>query len=454
MFLQGMIYLQHLLVVSLFFFPICLITKEKDSRLFLYAGLTAVLCSFLYQFLYALISKIQVESMGIYSIISFICLNGWYLYRGLKVKGWLETVLSTHCEVMIMLQFLPAFELEIAQGQLITSILRVIGIGLLLFLLTPVNRRLVAVTEKKYLKILLNVLLSTALFALYWRELGIYFTPADHVHIDQVPLNEEQFMYPAPSLIDEIKKALVYSFLFCIGIAVAIIVVAKERIATRRLKETIVRENQLKSYIDTIEAMQADIRKIHHDYNNLILTFGGYLYDDQVDADGLRVLYAKISEVKTDTTLASIYLSKLNKIDDLELKSLLTTKLVHASQLGIEVKVEIDQKINSIPIDTIDLLRIIGNLLDNAIEACQACQKPMLTVAFIVMKDHHLLIVENSTNAVSLSLEEIKCSGVSTKGTKRGLGVSNILEILSAYPEVDLETTLEGSLFRQTLVYR
>jgi len=234
------------------------------------------------------------------------------------------------------------------------------------------------------------------------------------------------------------------------------VIVIRYHLLSRRLKEKIQKEQEQENYITTLEVLQTDIRKIHHDYKNLITALGGYLYDndDNVDIKGLKTYYMENIIVQKDVELKTINLSKLQKLKIPEIKGLLAAKLIQASQQSIKVVIEVQDIIEHIPIDIVDLTRVIGNLLDNAIEATMECQNPEIRIAFICNQNIIVIIVENSTISTVLPGMQIFETGFSTKGKGRGLGLSNILDILRQYPYVFQETKLENGYFQQKIVFQ
>ncbi|MFQ7233874.1 MAG: GHKL domain-containing protein, partial [Enterococcus hulanensis] len=58
-------------------------------------------------------------------------------------------------------------------------------------------------------------------------------------------------------------------------------------------------------------------------------------------------------------------------------------------------------------------------------------------------------IIQNTIREKTLPLQELKQTGVSTRGEKRGLGLSNAEEILLKEPNILLETVIEEKIFIQ-----
>ena len=52
-----------------------------------------------------------------------------------------------------------------------------------------------------------------------------------------------------------------------------------------------------------------------------------------------------------------------------------------------------------------------------------------------------------------MNIEEIYEMGFSTKGKNRGLGLSNVKEIISKYEDIILETDITSNSFTQVLIF-
>lgn len=101
--------------------------------------------------------------------------------------------------------------------------------------------------------------------------------------------------------------------------------------------------------------------------------------------------------------------------------------------------------------DTIDLCRILGILLDNAIEAAVLCANPVLNLGIIKKQRSISFIVINSFEGETPKIHEIYVRGFSTNGTGRGIGLANLKSILSNYYNTILDTSIEDNLFIQNI---
>ena len=109
----------------------------------------------------------------------------------------------------------------------------------------------------------------------------------------------------------------------------------------------------------------------------MMLTMAEYIASE--DINGLKNYFTnefmpKNQKLTSDTTK----INSLINLKDIELKSLLSAKLLYALNLGINVEIEIIEEISHIQMDIIDLARIVGIFLDNAIESALETEQPRL----------------------------------------------------------------------------
>lgn len=212
------------------------------------------------------------------------------------------------------------------------------------------------------------------------------------------------------------------------------------------------RENiQHINYMKSLETINKEMQKFKHDYSNILLTIQGYLETENLQ--GLKQYFkSHILKAEQSTFFKNEAFSNLDNLKVVELKGLLSTKVVQANQLGIRLHVEIPETIDSIEMDIIDLTRIIGILTDNAIEACSTHDDAQISISF--MKTNHntiLICIDNTIDEFKIHLDDIYKENFSTKGKNRGIGLTNVKDILKNYDNIDLTTQVEDGWFMQEL---
>ncbi|ODC71721.1 hypothetical protein BB622_08560 [Listeria monocytogenes] len=90
--------------------------------------------------------------------------------------------------------------------------------------------------------------------------------------------------------------------------------------------------------------------------------------------------------------------------------------------------------------DSIDLCKVVGILLDNAVEAALTCENPVIRIAFVKKGDSIIIVFANSLPVNMPPIYKIFEEGFSTKGEGRGLGLASLREIMKKYSHVALDT--------------
>ena len=112
-----------------------------------------------------------------------------------------------------------------------------------------------------------------------------------------------------------------------------------------------------------------NLRSFKHDYVNIMTSLSTYI--DEKRYDELETFfYEHILPMQKNLTQKNGSLNHLLHINILELKSILYAKLLLALNQNIDVNIDIPDEIDSINMDPVDLVRMLGIYLDNAIEAC------------------------------------------------------------------------------------
>ena len=218
-----------------------------------------------------------------------------------------------------------------------------------------------------------------------------------------------------------------------------------ERIQTEAKQKAM---QDLQDYTRNLEAMYNSLRSFKHDYVNILLSLSGYIEDG--DMDRLKDFFeSKIFPTKNLITGEDYKLNQLSNISVLEIKSLLSAKMIYAHESGIDVTIDIPDKVESFLIDTVDLARILGIFLDNAIEAALETEQPQIGLNIIQDKAGVSIIISNSFRDNGVMLHNLKRKGFSTKAGHQGIGLWNAQKIISSYDNVLLETTMKCSYFIQ-----
>jgi two-component system, LytTR family, sensor histidine kinase AgrC len=205
-----------------------------------------------------------------------------------------------------------------------------------------------------------------------------------------------------------------------------------------------------KEYTELLETMHNDVRAFKHDYVNILATIKEYI-DDENTTNLKDFFYKSIIPLSEGISNKNTRIGLLQKIKVVGLKGLLSSKIIGAQSLNVDVFIDIAEEIDNIDIDVIELSRIIGILFDNALEAAVLCEKPAVKLGIIKKENSFIFIIINSCSGDIPSIHKMYEEGFSTKGKNRGLGLYNVKKLIKQYPNVTLNTTIENKEFCQEL---
>lgn len=219
---------------------------------------------------------------------------------------------------------------------------------------------------------------------------------------------------------------------------------SKLEITTQSLEEE-------KLYNQTLTVLYDNIRGFKHDFNNIVQGIGGYISTNNME--GLKEYY---SEVLDDCQrVNNLALLSPEVINNPAIYSLLTSKYHTATELGIKVTLEIFMDLSTINMKIYELTRVLGILIDNAIEAAKQCEEKEIIITF--RKDHkknkQLFIIENTYTNKDVNIDKIFEKGKTSKKTEdsknHGLGLWEVRQLVKKNKNLDLYTTKSEKYFKQ-----
>ena len=238
---------------------------------------------------------------------------------------------------------------------------------------------------------------------------------------------------------------LILYFLLTTSMILIVLYTTKKNYETQKKVEYL--EN-LNEYTRNLELVYNNLRSFKHDYVNIMTSLAAYI--DEKRYDELETFfYEHILPMQKNLTQKNGALNNLLHVHVLELKSILYTKLLLAVNQDIEVNLDIPDDIDSVNMDPVDLTRMLGIYLDNAIEACLETEHPTINFHLGKMNQDIILIISNTFVDKGLSVAQMYKKDVTTKGDGHGIGLHNVSQILNRYDNIYHETLMEDGLFIQ-----
>lgn len=192
----------------------------------------------------------------------------------------------------------------------------------------------------------------------------------------------------------------------------------------RQFKKT--EEDKLKSrYNEVLEEYFEKMRADSHEYKNHLNVIYGVL---QVgDYDQIKELVkGYIQNISNED-----YLIELSKINNQLIRALIYSKISYATSIGINFKYYIKSSLKDISISDSELVIIMSNILNNAIEASSESDNKYIELTLSKKNNKYNIVVKNSVNNDDvINVSEMFNYGYSNKGDERGVGLYNVKAIV------------------------
>ena len=171
-----------------------------------------------------------------------------------------------------------------------------------------------------------------------------------------------------------------------------------------------------------VENIYRKMREWRHDYHNHIQALATML--EQGDIEKAREFLFEIHDTltKVDTVLKTG-----NTMVDAILNSKIS--LMYSKNIRVDATAKVPAELT---VKDIDLCVIIGNLLDNAMDACEKLPEGSRFIRiYISVKGNHLYM--SFTNSAGKKQEKVGMLFRSTKGVLGGIGLSRVDSLVSQY---------------------
>ena len=183
--------------------------------------------------------------------------------------------------------------------------------------------------------------------------------------------------------------------------------------------------DMLEEALGRLEEMNVTLRKQRHDFMNHLQVVFGLIELDQKDEarDYVERIYGDIRRVGRSMKTA---LPAVN--------ALLAAKMADCERKKVAAQFEITSDWEGMPAPAWELCRVLGNLIDNALDALEETEKPQLRVEMgETVRAYTFLVEDNGAGMPESVLERVFQAGFTTKRTGHGMGLAIVQEILQQY---------------------
>lgn len=236
--------------------------------------------------------------------------------------------------------------------------------------------------------------------------------------------------------------------IFIIGIIVTVFVIFKSEAKSEKLLEM---NQQMLNYVTKYEKIITEQGKANHEFKNQLMVIRGYA---QMNSSNKLLEYLDSITDDIKKTHSSYLISNLNKFPDGGIKGLLYYKLsvMDDEKIKYEINVREGVKAKLSNLSTIEyknITKVLGVLLDNAIDASKKCKNKKV-----------IIMVEKNKESVDFKIyntckEKVDISklgtGYTTKGNGHGYGLRLVKDIINDNSYLDIERYLEDNYYVSVL---
>ena len=207
---------------------------------------------------------------------------------------------------------------------------------------------------------------------------------------------------------------------------------------------------EMLDYIDIYEEQIDELRINQHEYRNILSCIKIMVSKNKKAINFIDGILN--DEIKQDYDI----LKEVQKVKISALKGLFYYKLCLCKEKEINFTFNISNNISYKLVSMIDnntikdLVIILGSLIDNAVEACMETDEKSLSI-YIYKLDSKIVFQISNTFKGIINLDLLYKTKYSTKGNKRGYGLSLVNKKVKENNNIELENKIHNDVFVQYL---
>ena len=204
-------------------------------------------------------------------------------------------------------------------------------------------------------------------------------------------------------------------------------------IANRKEKMAVLTEKQ---YRDDMQTYMSVIRSQRHDYNFHVQTLHGLL---------LRKDYDACEKYLNELLKDSVEMNQILPLRDAAVSALILSFKNKAAQSGIPMDISIENDLSQIATNVYETNKVIGNLLQNAIDEAEMVLDKSYGIKLSILKRGEFCIINVSNRAGRLNPMGAYQVGRSSKEGHEGIGIASVQALAARYGGV-VYSRMEGDI--------
>lgn len=193
----------------------------------------------------------------------------------------------------------------------------------------------------------------------------------------------------------------------------------REAYSARRISS---QRQMLEEAYAQLETLNATLRAQRHDFmNHIQVVYSLTEFDDRAAAlEYMDKVYGDLQRV-----------GRALKTGVPAINALIAAKMADCEEKGIQFAADITSRWDGLPVPGWEMCRVLGNLIDNAVEALGPSGPRSLRVSLSENVREYVFCVENDGRKIPEEMrEKIFETGFSTKGEGRGMGLATVRRIV------------------------
>jgi len=205
------------------------------------------------------------------------------------------------------------------------------------------------------------------------------------------------------------------------------------------------------TYNETLKKVNEGVRGFKHDMGNIVQSILGYIALN--DSEGAKNYCQNLIIGFNDINILSILSPQV--INDPAIYGVVVNKILEARNKNMTLSLDINLDVSEINFPKFELSRILGILIDNAIEAGEQTEDKKLIVNMKHDYDRNtdVIVISNSITNTNIDINKIFEKNYSTKKEPSGFGLYEVKKFLKHNPQAYIVTSIDKNekLFTQTL---
>lgn len=233
------------------------------------------------------------------------------------------------------------------------------------------------------------------------------------------------------------------NLLFMFSIIFVIVLIIRSEFRYDKLNDE---NKQMLNYVTKYEKIITEQGKANHEFKNQLMVIRGYA---QMNSPKLIEYLDSVVE-DSNKTHSSYLISQLNKFPDGGIKGLLYYKLSLMDDFKIKYDINVETgvktKLNSLGTNTYkNITKILGVLLDNAIDASKQAKNKKIVISVIKEKSNVIFKIYNTYKG-KIDISKIG-TGHTTKGKGHGYGLRLVKDIIENNKGFKMENELDNEYY-------